>query len=470
MASKDEESKPSFFFFFPSSSFCSSLLFGFRCVVFVSLCYLLWLRFLFHTFPLLAPTRSGRSSQLGRSPPATCDPSIARFYIHRLHPRFNADIVQRCLSRYACCGVDCPDVGHSGLGRPLLRLTADADVDPDLTSWYATHPLSAEVIFHARVERHPCRTTDPAAAELFYVPFFAGLHATTSFRPKNRDALAVELAEHLNSLPAFRRRGGRDHFLVVGRTSWDFMRKPACPDFGANQGLLLLPEVANMTVLTVERHPWEGRNQFGIPYPSYFHPRTAEDVADWQAELRRFARTRSFLFAFVGGWQPGSEKAAVRTSLMAQCWKSNRCLPVHCEPILHKCDDPGRILDVMRRADFCLQPPGESFTRRSTFEAILAGCIPVFLSEHSAYSQYQWYLPARPEDWSVLLKPDQWDRVEEVLARIHRNVVAKMRDTVIELIPRISYAHPDSSVGFQDAVNIALIELTKRVRSNQDGL
>ncbi|URE29238.1 hypothetical protein MUK42_24156 [Musa troglodytarum] len=33
------------------------------------------------------------------------------------------------------------------------------------------------------------------------------------------------------------------------------MRSAAYPDLGANR-LLLLPEVANMTVLTVERHPW----------------------------------------------------------------------------------------------------------------------------------------------------------------------------------------------------------------------
>ncbi|XP_074591186.1 putative xyloglucan galactosyltransferase GT17 [Curcuma longa] len=484
MASKDMESKPSFSFFLASSSSSScsykemmkrpSFLLGFRFVVCVALCYLLWLRFLFYTFPPASTAVSGRTAKLSRPLAATCDPAIAPFYIHRLHPRFNSALVQRGLSCVACCDV-CPHVGHRGLGRPLLRLPADADVDPGLTSWYATHPLAAEVIFHARAERHPCRTADPAAAELFYVPFFAGLHAATNSRQQNhtrRDALAVDLADHLASLPAFGRRGGRDHFLVVGRTSWDFMRNPAHPDSGANR-LLLLPEFANTTVLTVERHPWEGRNQFGIPYPSYFHPRTAEDVADWQAELRRFARIRSHLFAFVGGLRPGADKASVRASVMSQCWKSKRCLPVDCNPTRRRCEDPDRVLDVMRRADFCLQPPGESLTRRSTFDAILAGCIPVFFSEHSAYAQYEWYLPARPEDWSVLLKPTKWDHIEEELAGIPKTVVEKMRETVIELIPKVTYAHPDSSatqLGFHDVVDMALIELTKRVRSNRENL
>ncbi|XP_042431279.1 probable xyloglucan galactosyltransferase GT17 [Zingiber officinale] len=467
MASKDKESKPSFTSF--ASSYKEmmkrpSFLLGFRLVVCVALCYLLWLRFLFYTFPPASTAVSFRTAKLSRPLAATCDPAIAPFYIHRLHPRFNSALVQHGLSCVTCCDV-CPHVGHRGLGRPLLRLPADADLDPGLTSWYATHPLAAEVIFHARAERHPCRTADPAAAELFYVPFFAGLHAATNSRQQNhtrRDALAVDLADHLASLPAFGRSGGRDHFLVVGRTSWDFMRDPD-----------LLPEVANVTVLTVERHPGEGRHQFGIPYPSYFHPRTAEDVADWQAELRRFARTRSHLFAFVGGLRPGSDKAAVRAKVMAQCWKSKRCLPVDCNPTRRRCEDPDRVLDVMRRADFCLQPPGESLTRRSTFDAMLAGCIPVFFSEHSAYAQYEWYMPARPEDWSVQLKPTQWDHIEDELARIRKTVVEKMRETVIELIPNVTYAHPDSSatqLGFQDVVDTALIELTKRVRSNRESL
>lgn len=131
------------------------------------------------------------------------------------------------------------------------------------------------------------------------------------------------------------------------------------------------------------------------------------------------------------------------------------------------CHDPDRVLTVMRRAEFCLQPPGDSFTRRSVFDAVLAGCIPVFFSEHTAYTQYLWYTPARPEEWSVFLEPGRWDRIEQELDRIPKASVARMRERVVEMIPRVTYAHPNASwkeLGFRDAVDVALVELTKIVR------
>lgn len=43
-----------------------------------------------------------------------------------------------------------------------------------------------------------------------------------------------------------------------------------------------------------------------------------------------------------------------------------------------------------------------------------------------------------------------------------------MREKVIEMIPWVTYAHPNASHGdelFQDAVDVALVELTKNVRA-----
>jgi len=221
-----------------------------------------------------------------------------------------------------------------------------------------------------------------------------------------------------------------------------------------------------MTILTVERHPWQGHNQFGIPYPSYFHPRTAADMAHWQDSIRQANRTH--LFSFVGGPRVGVEKAAVRDSILRQCAQSSRCIRVQCEPGSVNCHEPDRVLEVMRRSTFCMQPPGDSFTRRSVFDAVLSGCVPVFFSEHTAYTQYGWYFPARREEWSVFLEPDRSDRIEEELDRIEEEKVVRMREKVVEMIPWVTYAHPNASheeLGFHDAVDIALEELTRRVRS-----
>ncbi|KAL2892414.1 putative xyloglucan galactosyltransferase GT14, partial [Bienertia sinuspersici] len=44
------------------------------------------------------------------------------------------------------------------------------------------------------------------------------------------------------------------------------------------------------------------------------------------------------------------------------------------------CNSPKHIMQAFMMSDFCLKPPGDSDTRRSIFNVILGGCIPVFLS------------------------------------------------------------------------------------------
>ncbi|PKA61238.1 Xyloglucan galactosyltransferase KATAMARI1 like [Apostasia shenzhenica] len=442
MALNRPRDKPSAFPTFITLSFHNPLLF--------ILCFILWLftlLFLFSSPPPLPPENS------------QCPPDIAPFFIVPIPPRFNSDLLRRCRSLNPYTDM-CPHVANAGLGRLISP------------SWHATHQFLAELIFLAAASRHPCRTHDSSASSLFLLPFYAGLYASSQFSQPNltlRDSLALDFASLLPLLPSWPRRHGRDHFLVLGRTSWDFMRSPASSDdFGANP-LLLLPAVQNLSVLTVERHPWQGRHQFGIPYPSYFHPSAADELAAWQAEV--LASHRTHLFAFVGGARPPElEKAAARAEILRQCGASRRCLQVLCRPgsAADSCYEPDRVLSVLRRANFCMQPPGDSFTRRSVFDAVLAGCVPVFFSEHTAYTQYGWYEPAHPEEWSVLLEPDRWGRIEEELDRIPRPVLDRMRARVVEMIPRVTYAHPNASrgqLGFRDAVDVALAGLTKTVRS-----
>jgi hypothetical protein len=388
----------------------------------------------------------------------TCDGSVAAFYVYSLPAEFNVGLVEDChhLNVYNDM---CPHVANRGLGQPRPNMGSAA-------SWFVTHQFIAEMIFHARVENHPCRTRDPTRADLFYVPFYGGLHASSKFRESNleaRDALAVRLADYLQGQPWWQKRHGKDHFLALGRTAWDFMRTDSGPDFGANS-LLNLPAVRNMSVLTVERNPWKGSSQHGIPYPSYFHPSTRDEMTTWQNKMRHSERPH--LWSFIGGPRKGLEKAAIRAKIMAQCAESSWCKLVKCGSGASECHEPSRVLSVMKRSQFCLQAPGDSFTRRSTFDAVLAGCIPVFFSRHTAYTQYAWFLPEDPSTYSVYIddKGSGSERIEEELLKIPREKARRMRERVVDAIPRLTYAHPNASdVGFKDAVDVALAALSKQV-------
>jgi len=49
---------------------------------------------------------------------------------------------------------------------------------------------------------------------------------------------------------------------------------------------------------------------------------------------------------------------------------------------------PGRLL---RESVFCLQPPGDMPTRKSVFDSILSGCIPVLFHPLTARLMYEWH-------------------------------------------------------------------------------
>ncbi|XP_017970783.1 PREDICTED: probable xyloglucan galactosyltransferase GT17 [Theobroma cacao] len=387
-------------------------------------------------------------------------------YVYNLPAEFNVGLLEDCSHLNVYTNM-CPHVANRGLGQPLDNMDlGSSDVNP----WFSTHQFIAEMIFHARVENHPCRTRDPAKANLFYVPFYGGLHVSSKFREQNhtmRDALAVRLGDYLQDQPAWREHYGKDHFIALGRTSWDFMRIESGPDFGANC-LLNLPPVKNMSVLTVERNPWQGSNQHGIPYPSYFHPSTSDQMLTWQRMMRR--SNRPYLFSFIGAPRKGVDKAAIRDEMIKQCAESTRCKLQQCNHGNPKCYNPAEILRVMRESQFCLQAPGDSFTRRSTFDSILSGCIPVFFSRHTAYTQYAWFLPEKTSEYSVYIdeQGNGSKRIEEELSKISEEEVERMRATVIDMIPRLTYAHPNASstdLGFEDAVDVALEALAHHVRT-----
>lgn len=130
-----------------------------------------------------------------------------------------------------------------------------------------------------------------------------------------------------------------------------------------------------------------------------------------------------------------------------------------------KCENPIEVIRTFQDSIFCLQPEGDSYTRRSIFDSILSGCIPVFFHPGSAYAQYTWYFPKNYSKYSVFI-PDHSVKtgkvsITEILSRISYSNVKAMRKEVIELIPKIVYG--DFSFDGEDAFSIAVNEVIKRV-------
>ncbi|MBA0768335.1 hypothetical protein Gotri_017142 [Gossypium trilobum] len=351
-------------------------------------------------------------------------------YVHRLPTRFNNGVLRDC--------------------RNLIK-------------WFNMCPS----LMNAGIKQYKCLTNDSSMASAVYVPFYAGLDVGRylwGYNTSVRDSAAYGVADWLRKQHEWNRMFGQDHFFVAGRIAWDFRRQTNNESEWGSK-LMNLPEFMNITMLSIESSSWS--NEFAIPYPTYFHPLRNINVVHWQKRTR--TRKRRYLFCFAGAPRP-TMKGSIRGEIINQCLSApNRtCKFLDCKAEGNKCDTPVEVIKVFRDCNFCLQPPGDSYTRRSTFDSIISGCIPVFFHPYSAYAQYIWYFPKNYTKYSVYIPQNDIKNgnvsINRVLSRFSEHRISEMRKEVVKLIPKVIYANPKSRFErFEDAIDIALKKVTERV-------
>ncbi|KAM1167438.1 hypothetical protein PS1_029676 [Malus domestica] len=385
-------------------------------------------------------------------------------YVHDIPSKFNKDLLKKCGSLSNWTDM-CELASNFGLGPRLSNL----EKVYSNTGWFATNQFLLEVIFHSRMKQYNCLTKNSSLASAIFVPYYAGLDVARYLWGSSistRDSGSLEIAKWLREKPEWKKMWGRDHFMVAGRITWDFRR---WTDKNSEWGtkLMLLPESKNMTMLAIESSPWNS-NDFAIPYPTYFHPSKDNEVFQWQNRMRR--QKRRILFSFAGGPRPNLQNS-IRNEIIDQCRAARRkCKLLECTTGPDKCHKPVFVMKMFQGSVFCLQPPGDSLTRRSIFDSILAGCIPVFFHPGSAYVQYVWHLPKDYTKYSVLIPAFDIKNgkvsIERTLQKIPRQKVYEMREEVVKLIPRVIYADPGSRLEtLDDAFDIAVKGVLERVET-----
>ncbi|CAN6695980.1 unnamed protein product [Malus baccata var. baccata] len=385
-------------------------------------------------------------------------------YVHDIPSKFNKDLLKKCGSLSNWTDM-CELASNFGLGPRLSNL----EKVYSNTGWFATNQFLLEVIFHSRMKQYNCLTKNSSLASAIFVPYYAGLDVARYLWGSSistRDSGSLEIAKWLREKPEWKKMWGRDHFMVAGRITWDF-RRWTDKDSEWGTKLMLLPESKNMTMLAIESSPWNS-NDFAIPYPTYFHPSKDNEVFQWQNRMRR--QKRRILFSFAGGPRPNLQNS-IRNEIIDQCRAARRkCKLLECTTGPDKCHKPVFVMKMFQGSVFCLQPPGDSLTRRSIFDSILAGCIPVFFHPGSAYVQYVWHLPKDYTKYSVLIPAFDIKNakvsIERTLQKIPRQKVYEMREEVVKLIPKVIYADPGSRLEtLDDAFDIAVKGVLERVET-----
>ncbi|XP_051152083.1 xyloglucan galactosyltransferase XLT2-like [Andrographis paniculata] len=387
-----------------------------------------------------------------------------RLYVYDLPPMLNQDLLDNCQDLEPWSS-RCNAVSNAGFGPPATGL--DAVVPKNLTpAWSWTDMYAAEVIYHDRAKHYRCRTAAPEKATAFYIPFYAGLAVGKflwfNYTAKDRDYHAARMLDWVKNQPPWRRSNGSDHFLMIGRLTWDF-RRLSDDDGEWGTKFIYMPLMKNVLRLAVERSRWD-HLEISVPYPTSFHPRSESDIRVWQNWIR--TRPRHHLFAFVGATRKKIRNDFRGILMNYSKSESGSSRVVDCS-VEHCYDGAPTILEAFLDSDFCLQPKGDGYTRRSTFDCMLAGSIPVFFWRLSTEFQYEWHLPAAARRYSVFIDNGEVRNrssiIKEVLERLSKEDVRRMRENIIEFLPRLLYTRSGTDLGStSDAFDVAMEGVLRR--------
>ena len=249
--------------------------------------------------------------------------------------------------------------------------------------------------------------------------------------------------------------------MPLGRIAWDFNRDPL--DGGTvkwGNSLLRQRPMANVTTLVLERK-FQRNPEIGVPYPTLFHPTSDDELDRWRAAIAR--HKRRWLVTFVGASNRSfdtEEVREIRVRLTAQCEEErnrDKCRVVECGSgtgagTRLACErEPEEVVRVLAASVFCLQPRGDSATRKGFFDTILAGCIPVVFSNRTAFEQYPYHLAhtlslgsSRATPFSVFI-PEELIlgggiNVIHALSLIPGDHIRALQRSVRRLIPNVIYA------------------------------
>ena len=98
------------------------------------------------------------------------------------------------------------------------------------------------------------------------------------------------------------------------------------------------------------------------------------------------------------------------------------------------------LIEWMRNSVFCLQPPGDSFTRKGFYDSILCGCIPVIfqttLVEHVTYP-FESFLDY--STFTVMIPADDILSYQAVLQRYTTSDIAVLQANLLKVMQYLQY-------------------------------
>ena len=442
-----------------------------------------------------------------------------KVYVYDLPPNLNKDI----LAQYVKLDLlsHCYDLSNFGVGREVGKISCLDCIngqnvkfmqDTYEISLRNTHMFSLEIIMHFKLLNSPYRTLNPLNADLFYVPFYGGLlsmYLVTKARFMDISETCQqhidELYRCLSTMSFF--KDGKPHFSTFGRIQAE-LEGARCP-------LLKHPYSTNITFIGIEKRSATSQSIIVAPYPSYIHfnnthkDRTLMEstsklgnLLDTEFRLRvPPVDNRNVLVFIAGGRRRGSlrdkliDQVSAKTNenyeaffrktnatFVSQMWLQTTACNLQSPFTTEKSEDsttnlskgkewlkwnsqtnqPYKVVSWMLRSVFCLQPPGDSPTRKSFYDSILCGCIPVIFNSNRKtvypfddlidYSEFTVSIDAK-------LISDQNKSIISLLKNIPKDKVIHLHNNILRMAKWFQYSVSPSSNTDDDAFSLILHQL-----------
>ena len=410
-------------------------------------------------------------------PAAPKPPPYPRVYIYNISDKYNLDIV-KCLRKKDPV-LRCHTTNECGFGGHLDESSMGETVRDKGLSLHHTWHFSLERIIHEKLKHSPHRVYDPQMADVLYVPYYAGMDCLChpgDGRP------VMENIKQLQKVLQEQQVNVGTNVMTLGKIEREHMTQH-CP-------LLSQPAFQPYLYIGIEQEPNKRyreiksgprANLVVAPYPSYghlnglnrnpayinelhHHPRPV--LMFMAAAMRRSNHFRAaILDQFPGASQTSNSYEDYIRSMnpgqeIAQIWlKTPECYGKH-----HRFT-----MAWMYRSVFCLQPPGDSPTRKSHYDAIVSGCIPVLFREDK-HVRYPFEDKLRLSDFTVTLERHTVNSstpILEQLQLIKSSKIIQLQKNLMKVIRSLQYDFPIIHQGqHKDAIQMILDEIGRQISSN----
>eukprot|EP00968_Pinguiococcus_pyrenoidosus_P008094 scaffold572_cov141-Pinguiococcus_pyrenoidosus.AAC.2 len=261
--------------------------------------------------------------------------------------------------------MSCETLHYLGMGKPfkLRKLAAFEGFQ-----FFATHQFAMQV-FAVRYVLNHCATEEVGDAQLFLVPLpLEMIQRERQMMGKDTartEAYMAKVKHHLSRHPAWRQRHGRDHLLVVSETLFmyrDNTRRSRLSGYTNAD-----PFWESVAIWSIEgpRHD----RVMNLPYLTFFHPKSDEEIAMWIHEVQKLPRERKVVLL--------AHERPQRRGLIEACRRSELCDRYEPYVGLDDMEPYEAVVTRYLRYTFALHPAGDTPTRRGFFDSIICGTIPI---------------------------------------------------------------------------------------------